>query len=67
MGLAADLQLAASLPVAWYVEYLTPAAYIEDLVVEKFTLDGEGFLTIPDGPGLGIQINREALARFSGN
>ena len=41
---------------AWYVEYLTPAAYIEDLVVEKFELDEEGFLTIPNGPGLGIEL-----------
>ncbi len=66
IGLAADLQLAASLPVAWYVEYLTPAAYIEDLVVEKFKLDEEGFLTIPNGPGLGIELDRDALAKFSG-
>jgi len=66
VGVAADLQLAAAMPVARFVEYLTPAPYIENLLVEKFKIDTEGFLTIPSGPGLGIEINRDALARYSG-
>lgn len=66
VGLAADLQLAAAMPVAQYVEYLTPAPYIESLCVEPPRLDAEGYLAIPDGPGLGIELDREALARFSG-
>ena len=61
VGLAADLQLAAALPVARYVEYLTPSPYIDDLVTEPFRLDGDGLLTIPDRPGLGIEIDRERL------
>ena len=32
VGLAADLQLVAAVPVARWVEYITPAPYIEDLV-----------------------------------
>ena len=66
VGLAADLQLAAAMPNAHYVEYLTPAAYIEDIVVDKFEIDEEGFLQIPQVPGLGIELDRDALARFSG-
>ena len=66
VGVAADLQLAAAMPVARYVEYLTPAPYIEQIVTEPFRLDADGFLTIPDRPGLGIELNREALARFAG-
>ena len=65
VGVAADLQLAAAMPVARFVEYLTPAPYIEQIIIEPFRLDADGFLTIPDKPGLGIEINREALARFS--
>jgi L-alanine-DL-glutamate epimerase-like enolase superfamily enzyme len=65
VGVAADLQLAAALPVARYVEYLTPAPYIEQIITEPFRLDADGFLTIPDRPGLGIELNREALARFA--
>ncbi|MBL9123554.1 MAG: mandelate racemase/muconate lactonizing enzyme family protein [Planctomycetaceae bacterium] len=66
VGVAADLQLAAAIPVARFVEYLTPAAYIEEILTEPFQLDAEGFLPIPQKPGLGIEIDRAALARFSG-
>jgi L-alanine-DL-glutamate epimerase-like enolase superfamily enzyme len=64
VGLAADLQLAAAMPIARYVEYLTPCAYIEDLPVEPFNIDAEGFLEIPDRPGLGIELDREKLKHF---
>ncbi len=66
VGLAADLQLAAAMPVARYVEYLTPCAYIEDLTVEPFSLDDEGYLEIPDRPGLGIEIDRAKLEKYRG-
>ncbi len=66
IGVAADLQLAAAMPVARYVEYLTPCAYIEELTVEKFVIDAEGYLEIPQRPGLGIELDREKLKRFSG-
>ena len=65
IGLAADLHLAAAIPVARYVEFLTPAPYIEQLLVTPFQLDSEGLLTIPDTPGLGVEIDREALRRFA--
>jgi len=65
VGLAADLHLAASLPVARYVEYLTPAPYIDEILQQPFQLDEQGYLTIPNRPGLGIELNRAALARFS--
>ena len=64
VGLAADLQLAAAMPVARYVEYLTPCAYIEDLTTEPFVLDQEGYLQIPDKPGLGIEIDHEKLKKY---
>lgn len=67
VGLAADLHLAAALPVAHYVEYLTPAPYIEQIITEPFQLDGDGLLTIPERPGLGIELDRDALKRFSGS
>ncbi len=66
VGLAADLQLAAAIPVARYVEFLTPAPYIDELLTTRFQLDAEGFLTIPTAPGLGIELNRDALRRYAG-
>jgi len=59
------LQLSAALPNAFYVEYLTPSAYIDELTVAPPRLDGAGLLPIPDGPGLGIEIDRDKLKRFS--
>jgi L-alanine-DL-glutamate epimerase-like enolase superfamily enzyme len=64
IGLAADLHLTASLPVARYVEYLTPSPYLEEIITEPFRVDAEGYLTIPDRPGLGIELNPEGLKRF---
>ncbi len=64
IGLAADLQLSAAMPVARYVEYLTPSPYLDELVMTPFRPDAEGYLRVPEGPGLGIQLNREALKRF---
>lgn len=65
VGVAADLQLVAAMPVARYVEYLTPCPYIEDLLVEPFRIDDDGYLQIPAGPGLGIEINRDALKKYA--
>jgi D-galactarolactone cycloisomerase len=64
VGLAADLQFSAAIPVARYVEYLTPCAYIEELTTEPFRIDAQGCLTIPQKPGLGIQIDEAKLKRF---
>jgi L-alanine-DL-glutamate epimerase-like enolase superfamily enzyme len=64
VGLAADLQLSAAMPVACYVEFLTPSPYVDELIEEPFRPDADGYLSIPDKPGLGIELNREALRRF---
>lgn len=65
VGLAADLQLVAAVPTARWVEYITPAPYIEDLVLEPFDLDAEGLLTIPEAPGLGMRWNPEGVKKFA--
>jgi L-alanine-DL-glutamate epimerase-like enolase superfamily enzyme len=64
VGLAADLHLTAALPVARYVEYLTPCVYLDELITETFRPDEDGYLSVPDKPGLGIELNREALKRL---
>ena len=65
IGLAADLHLAAAMPVARYVEYITPAPYIDEIVTRPFVLDADGMLAIPTGPGLGIELDPDAIARLS--
>ena len=65
VGLAADLQLVASMPVATYVEFITPSPYIDELLATPFRLDEAGMLAIPTAPGLGIELNEEAVERMS--
>jgi L-alanine-DL-glutamate epimerase-like enolase superfamily enzyme len=64
IGLAADLHLTAALPVARYVEFLTPCPYLDELITQPFKPDGEGYLHVPEKPGLGVELNREALKRM---
>ena len=66
VGLAADLQLVAAVPTARWVEYITPAPYVEDIVAEPFTLDADGLLTIPAAPGLGVKWNSDGVKAHSG-
>lgn len=66
IGLAADLQLVAAVPTARWVEYITPAPYIEDLVEQPFSLDEEGCLSISEAPGLGVVWSADGVKRYSG-
>jgi len=65
VGLFADLALAAAMPDAKYVEYITPSPYLDDLSVEPPRLDAEGYLAIPTEPGLGLALDSDKVARYS--
>jgi L-alanine-DL-glutamate epimerase-like enolase superfamily enzyme len=65
VGVAADLALTAAMPVAKWVEYQTGVPYIENIIDPPFKLDADGMLRVPTGPGLGITLNPEGLARYS--
>lgn len=64
VGVAADLALVAALPVARWVEFQTGVPYIEEIISPRFELDADGMLRIPTGPGLGIELNQDAIARY---
>jgi len=63
-GLAADLQLAAAIPHAEWVEYITPSPLLDDLTTHTFTLDG-GYIKIPDTPGIGVEPDMEKVRFYS--
>lgn len=65
VGLAADLHLASALPDTDLVEYITGSPYLDDLVEGGWHLDAEGFLPIPEAPGLGITLDLDAVARYT--
>ncbi|WP_028927147.1 mandelate racemase/muconate lactonizing enzyme family protein [Pseudonocardia acaciae] len=64
LGLASDLQLASALPDTDLVEYLAGSPYIDDITTERWTLDADGMLPIPDRPGLGVDLDPGRLARY---
>jgi D-galactarolactone cycloisomerase len=66
LGLAADLQLASACRNTDLVEYLTGSPFIDEIVETTWQLDADGMLAIPDGPGLGITLNLDAVERFTG-
>ena len=70
IGLAADLHLTAALPVARYVEFLTPSPYMDGLVTMPMKPDAEGFLHLPTGPAWGsssiARRSRSSRSEFLG-
>jgi L-alanine-DL-glutamate epimerase-like enolase superfamily enzyme len=66
VGLAADLHLASALPETDLVEYLTGSAYVDELVEGGWGLDEDGMLAIPDTPGLGVNLDFDAVAHYTG-
>lgn len=65
LGIAADLQLAAALPNVDLVEYIGGSAYVDDIMSAPFSLDGDGMLSIPDRPGLGVSLDADRVAHYS--
>ena len=55
------------MPVARYVEYLTPSpSMMEEIITTPFKVDADGFLPIPEMPGLGVSLNRDAMKSYGG-
>jgi L-alanine-DL-glutamate epimerase-like enolase superfamily enzyme len=65
VGFAADLQLASALPTADLVEYIGGSPYLDDIKQGGWTIDAEGHVEIPALPGLGIELDRAQLGRFT--
>ena len=60
--MAASLQYIASLPEAWYLEFCEQDTILRrELTDTMFQVSEEGFVEIPQTPGLGISLNEEAL------
>ncbi len=65
VGLATDLQLAAAFSDVPFVEYIYGSPYVDDIIKGGWQLDAEGYLKIPQRPGLGIELDEEAVARLT--
>jgi L-alanine-DL-glutamate epimerase-like enolase superfamily enzyme len=65
VGLATDLQLASAFSDTDMVEYLIGSPYVDEIAEGGWALDRDGMLAIPDVPGLGLTLSREAVAKYS--
>ncbi len=62
LGQAANLQVGLAASSTRYCELPVPLGAL-DLGVERgLELDTEGFVVAPTGPGLGLAVDREAIA-----
>ena len=68
--LAATLQALGTISNCPFIEYtldppaLTPQALHLPLLKEPIFVDGEGFVQIPQKPGIGVELNEEAIAEY---
>jgi hypothetical protein len=58
-----SLHLGAVLPAAQWPSVNCLNIYTDDLLVDPLTIQG-GYARVPDGPGLGIEVDEAALTRF---
>jgi len=63
-GLAADLQIAAVLPSAQWVEYITPSPLLDKITTIPYEIK-DGFLDIPNKPGLGIEPDMDKVQYYA--
>ena len=59
------LQLAAALPNVELVAFIGGSPHVDGILEEPFMRDADGYLPIPQAPGLGVSLSREKLARFT--
>jgi D-galactarolactone cycloisomerase len=65
LGVAADLQLASAMPLTQLVEFIGGSPYVDGILAEPFKLDQDGYLPIPETPGLGVALDPDKVARYS--
>ncbi len=72
IGLAAHLQLCATVPNCPWVEFIIDPPYrtvetyqqLWGIVKDPIVPDNDGFISIPQKPGIGVEIDEEVLAKY---
>ena len=65
IGLAAELHLAAASPLVTLECGLATLPLLADDLLTEELLIRDGFLAVPTGPGLGVELDQQALDRYS--
>jgi len=62
---AASLHVNACLPRSLFLEYnVSENPMLREIIRNPVLMDEQGTMAVPDGPGLGIEIDEKAVARF---
>jgi D-galactarolactone cycloisomerase len=69
IGLRANLQIIAAIPNAGWVEYpIDPpgwtAAARDRMLLDPLMVDPDGYVTVPQKPGLGFELDEDAVKRY---
>ena len=63
---SASLHLNAVLPRSLFLEYnVCENPMLREIIANPVRMDADGFIPVPDGPGLGIQVNETEVRRYS--
>jgi L-alanine-DL-glutamate epimerase-like enolase superfamily enzyme len=64
---AASIHLIASIPHAPFLEFsVTESAIRKELLVKPF-VQRDGFVDVPQSPGLGVELNPEVIKKYGVN
>ena len=66
VGLAATMHVLASSPAGAWLEFdVTDFPLYESLLSDPLDVDGEGRVALPDGPGLGVELDDDVRAAYA--
>ncbi len=62
---AASLHANASLPRSLFLEYnVSNSPMLRDIIQNPLQMDSDGMIAVPQGPGLGIEVDEKAIAKY---
>ncbi len=68
INLAASLHFLAARKSTFILEYCVSESPLRwEVARKKIEVDAEGCVPVPDGPGLGIELNEETIERYRVN
>lgn len=68
LNTAASLHVNAVLPRSLFLEYnVSDNPMLREVIQNPVQMDAEGNISVPQGPGLGIEVNEEAVRKFCVN
>ena len=66
--IAASLHGLASVPGGELFEFcMADSPLRHELTGERFTIDADGYVHVPEGPGLGVTVDDEIVSRYRVN